>query len=173
MPNAVAIHTDMPVYWRPEGVPVGANSTLLLRVIALLEAAPPHFDEDDSEEAMRWQAMEARLDLCIQLVGQLLVQHAPLPQPCPVNITSEEVTWCNPAELAPGSVGAIGLYVSPQVPQPLWLPARVIRCASAKQGWTITAQYVGMDEELQDWLDKTIFRRHRREISERKRHAYD
>lgn len=144
-----------------------------MRVIALLEAAPPHFDDDDSDEAIRWQAMEARLDLCIQLVGQLLIQHAPLSETCPVNITSEEITWRSASALAKGSVGAIGLYLSPQVPQPLWLPAEVSSCEPLGDAWSITAQYRGLDDELQDWLDKTIFRRHRREISERKRHAYD
>jgi hypothetical protein len=36
-----------------------------------------------------------------------------------------------------------------------------------------TVQFIDCDSELQDWLDKTIFRRHRREIFDQRQQAKD
>lgn len=173
MPTAIKIHADLPLVWHPQAGPAGTDGVLLLRVLALLEAAPPHYDEEDSAELQRWQAMEARVDLCLHLLGQLLLRDGPLPQVCPVSLSGDSASWCSEQELPIGQQGTLALYLSPRIPQPLLLPAQITAAEQLPAGgWQLEAQFRLGDDELQDWLDKTIFRRHRREIFERK-HAHE
>lgn len=172
MPTAITIHADLPVVWHPNAPPAGSDGVLLLRVLSLLEAAPPHYDEDDSLEVLRWQALEARMDLCLQLLGQILLRDGPLPQVCPLQLSGEGASWQSQVPMQAGEFGTLALYLSPRIPQPLLLPARLITVQALTQGWQVEARFELGDVELQDWLDKTIFRRHRREIFERK-HSHD
>jgi hypothetical protein len=173
MPTAVAITVDIPFIWKAGPVPAVTDGVLLLRVLSMLEATPPHFDEDESPEALRWQAMEARLDLCVQMLGQLLARGDLPSRHCEVKLSGERCSWSSAQAVAIGEAGAVGLNLSPRIPQILWLPATIAECTPQGDVWSIAAQLTISDSELQDWLDKTIFRHHRREIYERKRHALD
>ncbi len=174
MPTAVEIHVDIPLLWKAgNNAPSATDSVLLLRVLALIEAAPPHFDEDESVESLRWQALEARIDLCVQMLGQILARNEPNPPRCSLFLSGEHCRWNQATPMTVGEQGFVGLGLSAQIPQLLWLPATIRACQAEGDAWQIEAQFQIHDVELQDWLDKTIFRHHRREISERKRQSFD
>ncbi|MGQ5522962.1 PilZ domain-containing protein [Chitinimonas sp. PSY-7] len=173
MPTHIKIHADLPLAWYSDEPQAGSDGILLLRVLALLEAAPPNYNEDDSVETLRWQGLEARVDLCMMLLGQLLLRDGLLPDVCPVELSGEGASWTSPGKLSSGQHGTLALYLSPRIPQPLLLPASLTDVQQKDDGsWLVQARFELGDLELQDWLDKTIFRRHRREIFERK-HAHD
>lgn len=173
MPTAIAIHADLPLAWHADQAPVAGDGVLLLRVLSLLEASPPHLDDEDGPDSVRWQALEARIDLCLQLIGQLLARGAPLPPVASVALNGESARWRAAAPIAPGGRGALGLYLSPRIPQALLLPAVITGCSPDGDRWLVDAHFELHDDELQDWLDKTIFRRHRREIFDRKHPSHD
>jgi len=174
MPTAVEIQVDIPLLWKSSTkAPAATDSVLLLRVLALIEAAPPHFDEDESVESLRWQALEARIDLCVQMLGQLLARNEPEPPHCTAYLSGEHCRWHQAGAVTVGEQGYLGLRLSTQIPQLLWLPAVVAACQADGDAWQVEVRFQIHDAELQDWLDKTIFRHHRREISERKRHSLD
>lgn len=174
MPTTIVVHATLPLGWRtgsPDQAP--EDAVLLLRVLALLEASPPHADEDDSPEALRWQALEARVDLCLQMVGQLLARGEPKPARCAVSLSGQTLDWYSATPLPAGEQGTVSLWLSPRLPRALELAAQIAECRPEGDGWRIAAQFACRDDELQDWLDKTIFRRHRREIFERKHQTDD
>ncbi|WP_460536934.1 PilZ domain-containing protein [Chitinimonas naiadis] len=173
MPPTLSIKLNAPMAWLPEQTPIGTDGVLLLRVLALQEAAPPHLDEEDGPDALRWQAMEARLDLTLQLLGQLLARGEPLPARQQLELNGEGARWATKQAITIGSKGTLALHLSPGIPQALQLPAQVTACNELAPGqWQIEARFQHLDVELQDWLEKTIFRRHRREVFERK-HPHD
>jgi hypothetical protein len=145
---------------------------LLLRVLALWEATTALDDEAVTPDSLRWQALESRVDLCLALLGQLLARSSHRPDRCAVSLSGEHLVWVAAQPLTPGTGGCASLWLSTSMPQPLRLRATIMTCEPAVDGWRITANIRPDNEELQDWLDKTIFRRHRREISER-RHRHD
>ncbi|PHV13110.1 PilZ domain-containing protein [Chitinimonas sp. BJB300] len=173
MSTPIKIQADLPVAWHLDVPPIGSDGVLLLRVLALLEAVPSNYNEDDSAETLRWQGLEARVDLCLLLLGQLLLRDGVLPQVCAIELSGEGACWTHPQLLRVGERGTLALYLSPRIPQPLLLPASLTD-VQAKEGGSclVQAKFELGDIELQDWLDKTIFRRHRREIFERK-HVHD
>jgi hypothetical protein len=166
MPTQIAINAQLPLVWSPESAVSPDEGILLLRVLSLLEAAHPHVDEDDSPEAMRWQALEARVDLCLQLLGQLLINKSPSPPLCAVELTGEHVAWLASHQHSPGESGCVSLWLSSRIPQALRLPATISEVSPLSDGWRVVARLRIDNDELQDWLDKTIFRRHRREVHE-------
>ena len=55
--------------------------------------------------------------------------------------------------------------ISPSYPRPLELPAAVVKHDTLAAGVRCTAAFVGCSEPVQDWLEKLIFRHHRRRIA--------
>ncbi|WP_374353554.1 PilZ domain-containing protein [Chitinimonas sp.] len=163
----IEISARLPVQWEGDTVGNMAEGSLLLRVLALLESQAVQ-DDDDSPEALRWQAMEARIDLCLQLLAQLLARNAPPPAAVPLRLASSQLAWESAQALAQGMAGAVAIWLSPLLPRPLLLPARISACDAHGDAFWITAQFDVLDSQLQDLLDKTIFRKHRREVFERR-----
>ncbi|MDN3575978.1 PilZ domain-containing protein [Chitinimonas viridis] len=172
MPTTICIQLSAAGAWQAGEPEAASDGVLLLRVLALMEAAPPHLDDEDGPDALRWQALEARVDLTLQLLGQLLARGVPRPPVCSFQLSGETASWSMPAPPPLGEAGTLALYLSSRIPQPLQLPATVIAVEPMADGARVTVTFNRLEPELQDWLDKTIFRRHRREIFERK-HSHD
>ncbi len=170
--TAISIQLDVPVEWR-EQPSVTTDGVLLLRVLELLEAAPLHFDDNGSEESLRWQALEARVDLCLTLLGNILARDTPIPPAVEVFLSGEGATWLHATPLLPGISGTFAVYPSLRIPQALLLPAHVIQCRAVADQWQVTVRFDALATDLQDWLDKMVFRYHRRQISQLRRHDED
>lgn len=168
MRDALHVALDVPLLWQAS--PNAGDNLLLIRVLALMDVLSADPNADD-EAAIHRLAIEARLDLCLMLLGRLLAQQQPLPASRRVMLSGEDASWLHEAPLPVGEVGGLALYLIPNVPEPLRLPARVSACIQKETGWQVTVAFCIDDPLLQDWLDKTVFRRHRREISERRRLA--
>lgn len=172
MSTEISVEMHIPLAWVE--TPMDAiDGALLLRVLDQMEAAPSHYEDDGGEESLRWQAMEARIDLCLQLLGQLLAKDAPRTQPTVVCLSGVGARWRASMPLNIGQSGNLLLYLSRRIPQPLVLPATVVHCAADGAGWQVHVHFSMLDEEFQDWLDKTVFRYHRRYISQLKRQHDD
>lgn len=173
MPSAISIQTQISVQWRSEAAPLASQGVLLLRVLAQLESAQPHLEDDVSLDSQRWQSLEARVDLCLNMLGQLLLRDIPLPPPTSLRLSASSAEWLQGQALEVGSQGSLAMYLSPAVPQALILPAKIRHCQAEGDAWRVVAQFELQDAELLDWLDKTLFRRHRREIFERKHSIHE
>lgn len=174
MQSPLSIQLTVPVQWHAASeVYEHSDGVLLLRVLSLMEASASHIDDDDSIDALRWHALEARVDLTLQLLGQLLLRGASPPPLAVVALSAESAVCAMIQPLTVGEVGTLALHLSPRIPQALMLQARVEQCVQQNdEHYAVHFGFIGMHPELQDWLAKTIFRRHRREIFERK-HALD
>lgn len=170
--SAITLDLHLPLVWCTAPT-LKADGVMLLRVMELLETPSQHLDEDASVEAHRWHALEARVDLCLQLLGQMLAPQYPCPPACPVTLSSTAARWQAEQPLAVGEAGSLMLYLSPRLLLPLVLPGRIEQCEHGVSGWQVQAVFTGLGEELQDWLDRTLFRHHRRSISQRRRSSHD
>lgn len=129
--------------------------------------------EDAGDEArMELAKLDSKLNLLLHWVGKLIQNHSPIPAPCPILLSAQGAQLCAPTCVQEGDLVMLELYLNEQFPQPLELPATVIKTAPSnpiQPNTTVLFQH--LSEQCSDLVTKLIFRRHRRQIAQRKRHA--
>lgn len=130
--------------------------------ICLSPQEPIELDEHD-EVSLELRRQELKINLLLDMVGELLAKQKQLPAPVKLNLTSLGMEWPNnAAKFKVGEKLAIALYISPPTPKELRLYGEVV----AGEGDETTAiHFVGLNQSVKDWLEKFIFRHHRRTIA--------
>lgn len=141
------------------------NNVILLRALAVFESPPPDREKDLGQDMGKaLDRLEAKIDLTLSLVTQLLRQQTSPPQPCPVVLRADSIEWIDREAPPTGSEVVISVWLSPQLPQPLVLPAAIADAEPHPDGIQIRAALTRLSPESRDWLERTIFRYHRRAI---------
>lgn len=140
------------------------GNLLVLQALASLEAIGK---ESETEHRIDHNIarLEAKLDLTLAMVGELLRRQMPLPAAVPIALASETIAWQSAQAIAAHTKGAVSLYLSARLPWPLMLPVEIIWSQDGK----VRAKLMHMSEEAQEWLDRTLFRHHRRAVHARAR----
>ena len=74
--------------------------------------------------------------------------------------------WTDAAVPQTGQLILISLHLSPKLPQPLLLPAAVTQLESMENGSRVRAKFTHLNQEMEEWLERTLFRFHRRSIQQ-------
>lgn len=141
-------------------------NVVTLRALAALETVG--HDGDHHEAAGHDNPMaklEAKVDLVLYLLGELLKSSRPLPAAVDVTLHAQSINWTSGTPPTPHARGIVTLYLSPKLPWPLILPAQIVNV----EGQQVRAQLLHLSEDAQEWLDRTLFRYHRRELQTRSR----
>ena len=172
MISGVYYQSEMPVSWQT-GAPPSASilhewmhtDTVVLHALASVESQPSAYEtEFGNDVEKKLDRVEAKLDLALNLLSNLLAQHTPKPESCPVTLSASTIEWVSHgAPPAKGSI-VISLFINPRLPQPLLLPASVRETRAAAGGTHIVADFTHLSEEVKDSLERTVFRNHRRHI---------
>jgi hypothetical protein len=173
--GGVSYQAEMPLGWEPMPQ-ISAmvlqewmhTNAVLLHALATMETQPPERDQENSSDIER---IEAKLDLALNLLAKLLSQHAARPESRPASLSAAVIEWLDGGAQAPatGSDILISLYIHPQLAQPLLLPAKVRSSQPVAGGTRVAAEFTRLSEEVGDWLERTVFRNHRRFIQSRHR----
>ena len=136
----------------------------LLRALAVLDGNLPETERDLSTPTNKaLDRLEAKIDLTLALVIQLLGRQTDLPPLRHAVLRAATLDWT--ADEAPAAgLGVVSLYLSPKLPLPLMLPARIAEIAESPAGFRVHAGFAHLDEEVQEWLERTVFRHHRRAV---------
>lgn len=137
----------------------------LLKALAAIDVAMQERDEAPETMRKHLERVESKLDVLLMLVAKLTLDNTQLPPDCEVKLSPAQISW-KPNQNLPG-VGqtiAIRLFLTTRIPQPLVLQA-VVRNSGSDE---IRADLLGLDEELDEWITRTIFRHHRRAVHARK-----
>ena len=170
--DGVYLEGNLPLAWQAtSGIDTGqlerwmhANAALL-RALAVLDSSVAETERDLSTPASKaLDRLEAKTDLTLALVIQLLGQQTTLPAPCHTKLWASAIEWLTPDAPPIGSTIAISAYLSPKLPLPLALPATVLATETLPAGTSVRARLTGLNEEVQDWLERTLFRHHRRSV---------
>ncbi len=164
--------TQLPVRWTP--LPEDASSEAarranaeLLRILAVIEE--PISEPGEERAAAELQVLNAKLDVLIELTGRLLSAQEDVPPEVPVRLRATGMEWFEPQPPAAGQRILLELFLSRHYPTPLRLAARVVTSSPADATSRIVAHFETQDESTRDWLEKRIFRHHRRMIAQRRR----
>lgn len=170
--TGIEYHGQLPLAWRDGGLAAARISeamrenVLTLQALAALESThtpPAHESERSPSAEQHAPRMEAKLDLLLHWVAALLLERHPLPPVSEVSLGTHSVTWHTPVQFKVGDEGVISLYLAPRLPAPLSLPVRI----TSYQNGRAQATLQHLSEEAQDWLDRTLFRYHRRSLQAR------
>ncbi|MBZ0105506.1 MAG: PilZ domain-containing protein [Sulfuricella denitrificans] len=143
------------------------DSVALLRALAVIEAPIAESDRDVSSAAGKsMERLEAKLDMALNLMMQLLRQQAELPVPHPVILHANSVEWTGETVPETSQTILLSLYLSPKLPQPLLLPATVSEVEKMGGRARVKAKFMHLNQEVEDWLERTLFRFHRRSIQQ-------
>jgi hypothetical protein len=168
--NELAYQDLLPVSFKPLARPMEMaaiaaltdRNVRMLTVCAVLEEQGAIEKKDESSNAADVMRLEVKVNLLLDLVGQLLAAQMPRPLPSLVRFNALGVLWksANPPRV--GQQGLLEIWLRDSLPQPLALIANVTNVAPDGH---VKASFVPPGEATADLLEKLAFRRHRRQVA--------
>lgn len=173
--SGVTYEVNLPLSWEPlTGVSPAEvadwmhSDAALLHALATMETTVSDPEgEMTGAQGKTLERLEAKLDLTLDLLAKLMFKSAPHPPSASVTLSAVAIEWQTPRPPAVGDNILIKLYLKPTLPLPVSLPARVIGVEAGEYESRVGAEFVSLSEEVQDWMERTVFRYHRRAIQAR------
>ena len=172
--EGVSYFTVVPLSWHLETNPAADQiavwmygNVTLLQALSAIETMPPEKESDmgsGSGSGKVLERLEFKVDLALSLLSKLLAKNTALPDNYRAFLSAEGMEWICKEAAEQGDEIVISAYISPKLPQPLILPARIEAVQREETGTRIHAAFTHLNEETQDWLSRTVFRYHRRAI---------
>nr|WP_246490801.1 PilZ domain-containing protein [Chitinivorax tropicus] len=140
-----------------------ANQALLVGLAALDAGGGELAHEFDATRQS--DRIEAKLNLTLHLLARFMAAQCPQPAAQPVTLYTDRLVWQGQPPQSIDDEQLLMLYLSAQIPEPLRLPVRIAACNPANDNtWRIDAEFQHLSDPVADWLARTIFRYHRRQI---------
>lgn len=140
-----------------------------LRLMSALEEHTPDLEDDATGLAQEILRLDSKVTLLLNMVGKMLASQLVLPEPLPVRIGARSVEWVSALTVPVGSHVHVEVYLRPDYPFPLVLPGEVAAVAREAGGTRVAVTLGDLGKSVQDWLEKTIFRHHRRLVAHARR----
>lgn len=170
--NELAYQDMLPVGWKPLAkapdlatVTALADSNVrILQVCAAIEEQGAVEKKDDksphSADIMR---LEVKMNLLLDLMGQLLAAAQPRPAATVIRFNALGAVWQG---VAPpprvGEQGLLEIYLRDSLPRPLTLVASITQASADGR---VRAAFSPPGEATSDLIEKLAFRRHRRQVA--------
>ncbi len=168
----LAYEDVLPVVWRrlPEPFDAGVMNSFAernLRVLQSLGALEEHGQaektDDNSQHAADIARLDLKMNLLLDMVGQLLVASRPRPKAVAIRFNALGAVWHGMAPYPEmGNQGVLEIYLRDCIAEPLRLVGRI---ASVGPDGRIKARMVPPGENIADMMEKLAFRKHRRQIA--------
>jgi hypothetical protein len=142
-----------------------------LKIFATLEDQHvPNPEGGDSYAEIQHELMriDLKVNLLLDLVGHVLSRQLDIPARVLLRVGAHGMEWEGDSLPAEGNFIKIELYLYPRYPRPLELIGQVISIQAQGECGKITVVFVGLSEAVEDWIEKIIFRHHRRSIAQRR-----
>ena len=149
----------------------------VLRYLTLLDDS--HAESVDEEHGLATsdlKRIEFKLNVLLDLVGQMLARQSDMPPECPVRVGAQGLQWQTPTPTPPqvGAAGRVELFLTPRFPSPLILYGKVVSAEPTAEGeHLVSFTYEGLAHSVQALLEKLIFRQHRRTVAQSRRGGSD
>lgn len=172
--QGVLYETRMPLAWkslkeRPNDqqlLPLNDHNETVLRTVLSLEEVGGEHSDESAGSAQELVRLEAKINLMLNLVGQLLASQSAIPPKASVCLGAQSLEWSGAKVPGPGQWVLVEIYLHPSYP----LPLRLIGLAEAPSGNlnspAAAITFSGLSDAVQDALEKLIFRHHRRAIAQ-------
>jgi len=177
-PSAISYETELPFAWRADPAPDEATlegwlyaNLALLRALARIETGTAITIEKehgvDPYLVQVLERVESKLDMALNLLARLSAAQGELPHRLPVKLSAQHIEWTDVRAPDTAQEITLSLYLSPKLPEPLMLRARVTSVTPVFGGFSCVAELLERDDEFQEWMTRTVFRYHRRALQAR------
>jgi hypothetical protein len=165
---------SVPVSWREAGNDLStaqilrthqSNERVLRSFAALEEYRAEGAEEEHGHVAHDLSRLEFKLNLLLDMVARLLVEHVAIPAAAPVRMSGAGIRWRSPAAPAVGNLLSIDIYLNQAYPSPITLYGVVRQVLPVDGGFQVDAHYQDMSDSMRSWIEKMIFRHHRRQVA--------
>lgn len=169
--NELAYEDVLPVGWRPLLKPLEMSAVAALternvrtlQVCATIEEqGPVEKAEDKTLHSADLLRLEVKMNLVLELMGQLLAAQQPRPRPVSVKFNALGAQWRSATPPKVGDQGLLDIYLRESLAQPLTLIANVTQVTV--EG-VVRAAFTPPGEATADLIEKLAFRRHRRHVA--------
>ena len=149
---------------------VSASNEAFLRAVAILGDGWPGKEPPESGSSLGAEGarLDLKLNLVLDLVATLVYRELDIPEARAVKVSSTGVAWRGDAVPAPGEQVFLELYIQRGLPKPLCCYGEVVTSPEDYAAGIARARFIGLSGSAHDWLDKLIFRHHRREVAFRR-----
>jgi Atypical PilZ domain, cyclic di-GMP receptor len=139
----------------------GERNVRLLQALAAIE---DHGKADKPDESAADLArIDFKINLLLDLVGQLVVANRQRPPPSPIRFNSQGAVWQAGAPLpAKGQLGIVEIHLRDFLAEPLRLVGTL---TSVSDTGEVTVRFAPVGEPVADLLERLIFRHHRRQVA--------
>ena len=160
--------TRIPFGWRESSLSPGSRDVLQLQgsneralhLIAFLEEHQPD-PAEEAGEGDEFARLDFKLNLLLDLVGQLLLRDQRLPESCAVKICVDGMEWEGKEAPEMGQLIAMELHLTARCPTPVVLQGRVESVEPLPNRFRIVARFDTLGEPVRELLQKIVFRHHR------------
>jgi Atypical PilZ domain, cyclic di-GMP receptor len=166
----LAYQDVLPVLWRamPGTIDPAVTASYSDQNVRLLEACAAieeHAGSDKpDEDTPELQRLDFKVNLLLELMGQLLVANRPRPPAVPIRFNALGAVWRGAPPLPEaGTQGVAEIYLRDFLAEPLRLIGRITNVTPDGQ---IKARFSATGEAVSDLIQKLTFRRHRRQVAE-------
>ncbi|MEO1079345.1 MAG: PilZ domain-containing protein [Pseudomonadota bacterium] len=148
---------------------VNASNEGFLRDLKLLGdgGQPRELTEASADFSQELHRLDLKLNLVLDLVSTLIYRDADLPEPGPVRVAADGLSWRGDVP-APGTLVYVELYIQRGLPKPLCCYGEVVSTAAEYEDGLARLSFLGLTGGARAWLEKLIFRHHRREVASRR-----
>jgi hypothetical protein len=168
----LAYEDVLPIEWKRAAEPfdpslIGSYQDRNLRVLQAMSALEEHGQVEKADENAPHHAdlmrLDLKLNLVLDMVGQLLVASHPRPRAVPIRFNAVGAVWQgNAPHPEMGQQGVLEIYLRDCIADPLRLVGRI---ASVSPDGRIKARFVPPGENIADLMEKLAFRKHRRQVA--------
>ncbi len=138
-----------------------------LRMLAIMDERSVEKAEEGTTLTAEITRLETKINLLMDMVGQILTNHLLLPEQIPVRLGANGIEFAHTKPPKPDEHIVITLYLHQRYPRPLEILGRVASVDDTGQGaFWVKVKFEGVSPSVEDWLEKFIFRRHRRLIAQ-------
>ena len=144
---------------------VNEANEIFLRAVSVLGSASGDVAEEDTAVSNEIARLDLKVNMLLDLVSQLIYTQLDIPPRTQVTIGADSLSWSPEHLPAPGDTVFMQVYIQHGTPKPLCFYGEVITRPEEHAAGIARVDYQGLSAAAHGWLEKLIFRHHRREVA--------
>ena len=172
--EGLSLEDLLPIEWQPADFRISSalehaneDTARALQAIAVFEETPRSPTDDIAHVSGDSSRLEAKVDLLLSLVSNLVGEKAGLPEPRPLILRGKSIEWQADEKFKceRGASGFANIWANMHIPLPLRLPCRLDGTIERNGFQWCRASVEFLAPNVRDGLEQVIFRHHRRQVA--------